>query len=335
MSRTSITRTSITAADIAHLASSVTATPSTPSAFAPIAPQIRVSPRIEERRQRGALSGGGEQGVGGTRPPLPPIWPPALLPESRETFLRDEAKLIINWKQVSNGGRKPTGAAGGKSDRILCCINIQRRINAKSGAVIMGASSADNNESNDDSSLEPSIIETAVDGGTDQEPPPFVIATPSIITGTNMPTAATSVAASAARRSSQTRTPTPTSFNAAKTKNSSNKERGSVLKSIDKLTASMDGGGGGGSGDQSMMSMLAMQMQQNAQSQFMQQQMFQQQFQMQMGQMTKEIKKGNNLTGKLVNAIAKKMSGKKRRKKVDSGDSSSSDGEDSHSSGDD
>jgi hypothetical protein len=127
----------------------------------------------------------------------------------------------------------------------------------------------------------------------------------------------------------------PTSFNAAKTKNSSNKERGSVLKSIDKLTASMDGGGGGGGGDQSMMSMLAMQMQQNAQSQFMQQQMFQQQFQMQMGQMTKEIKKGNNLTGKLVNAIAKKMSGKKRRKKVDSGDSSSSDGEDSHSSGDD
>jgi hypothetical protein len=255
--------------------------------------------------------------------------------ESRETFLRDEAKLIINWKKVSNGGRKPTGAAGGKSDRILRCINIQRRINAKSGAVIMGASSADNNESNDDSSLEPSIIETAVDGGTDQEPPPFVIATPSIITGTNMPTAATSVAASAARRSSQTRTPTPTSFNAAKTKNSSNKERGSVLKSIDKLTASMDGGGGGGGGDQSMMSMLAMQMQQNAQSQFMQQQMFQQQFQMQMGQMTKEIKKGNNLTGKLVNAIAKKMSGKKRRKKVDSGDSSSSDGEDSHSSGDD
>ncbi len=86
-----------------------------------------------------------------------------------------------------------------------------------------------------------------------------MIAIPSIITGTNMPTAATSVgasagataapvAASAARHSSQTRTPTPTSFSAAKTKKLSNKERGSVLKSIDKLTASLDGGDGGGGG---------------------------------------------------------------------------------------
>ena len=272
--------------------------------------------------------------------------------ESREAFLRDEAKLVANWKKISNGFKKPTGAAGGMSDRILRCINIQRRINAKAGAVIMGASSADN-ESNDESSIEPHNIETELvsifDGITNQEEPPTVIAAPSI-TGTNMPTAATSVgasaasaAASASRRSTQTRTPTPTIFSAAKTKNSSNKERGSVMKSIDKLTASLDGGdggGGGGGADQSMMSMLAMQMQQNAQSQFMQQQMFQQQFQMQMGQMTKEIKKGNNLTGKLVNAIAKKMSGKKRRKKVGSGNSnssssSSSDGEGNNSNGDD
>jgi len=148
--------------------------------------------------------------------------------ESREAFLRDEAKLVANWKKISNGFKKPTGAAGGKSDRILRCINIQRRINAKAGAVIMGASSADNESNDESSSIEPHNIETELvsifDGITDQEEPPTVIAAPSV-TGTNMPTAATSVgasaasaAASASRRSTQTRTPTPTIFSAAKTK---------------------------------------------------------------------------------------------------------------------
>lgn len=63
------------------------------------------------------------------------------------------------------------------------------------------------------------------------------------------------VATSAARPRLQSRTPNPI----AKTKNSSNKERGSVLKSIDKLTTSLDGDGGGSGADQPMMSILAMQ----------------------------------------------------------------------------
>ena len=65
-----VSRTAVSAADIAHMASSTATSPSTPAASASIAPRIRHSPRIEEIRQRGALSGGG-QFVGGQRPPLP------------------------------------------------------------------------------------------------------------------------------------------------------------------------------------------------------------------------------------------------------------------------
>ena len=51
-----------------------------------------------------------------------------------------------------------------------------------------------------------------------------------------------------------------------------------------------------------------------------------------MGQMTNAIKKGNNLTGKLVKAMTNSLKGKKR-KKVGS-DSSSSGDESGNSSGD-
>jgi hypothetical protein len=59
-----------------------------------------------------------------------------------------------------------------------------------------------------------------------------------------------------------------------KAKNSTNRERGSISKAMDRMAQSLESGGGGSESNM-MMLMLPMQMQQTAQQLSMQQQMFQ------------------------------------------------------------
>jgi hypothetical protein len=66
-----------------------------------------------------------------------------------------------------------------------------------------------------------------------------------------------------------------------KTKNSTNRERGSISKAMDRMAQSLESGGGGG-GESMMISMLSNQMQQTAQNMSMQQSHFHQQMQMQL-----------------------------------------------------
>jgi hypothetical protein len=96
-----------------------------------------------------------------------------------------------------------------------------------------------------------------------------------------------------------------------KTKNSTNRERGSISKAMHRMAESIEtGGGGGASGCNMMISMLSMQMQQQTQQFSMQQQMFQQQMQMQMAAMEKRAETSE----KYLRRIAKTIGHNKRKR---------------------
>jgi hypothetical protein len=99
-------------------------------------------------------------------------------------------------------------------------------------------------------------------------------------------------------------------------KNSTNSERGSISKAINKIAESVITGGASEASD--MMTMLSNQMNQQS----MQQQMFQQSLKMQMD----ELEKKGDMTNKYLRCIVQSISGGgcKRKKKRSKGSSSSS-----------
>ncbi len=121
VSRTAVSRTAVSSEDIACMASYSTATtpstPAAPAASASMAPLIRHSPRIEEIRRRGALSGGGQR-VGGQRPPLPPFRstvlppppPPPYYVDNNDDSQLDESQPLLSPEApvdvVVNTGRR-------------------------------------------------------------------------------------------------------------------------------------------------------------------------------------------------------------------------------------
>jgi len=104
-----------------------------------------------------------------------------------------------------------------------------------------------------------------------------------------------------------------------KTKNSTNRDRVSLSKSIQRVAESLETAGGGGESGM-MVSMLSMQMQQQAQQFSMQQQMFQQQMQMQIA----AIERRAEVNEKYLRRIAKAVS-KRKRGESDDDDGSSGD----------
>lgn len=97
-----------------------------------------------------------------------------------------------------------------------------------------------------------------------------------------------------------------------KTKNSTNRERGSIAKAMDRMAESIESGGGRDSGSSNMLiSMLSMQMQQQSREYSMQQQMFQQQMQMQMAAMERRAETSE----KYLRRIAKTIGQHNKRKR--------------------
>jgi hypothetical protein len=88
-----------------------------------------------------------------------------------DTFCRRE-DLGDNWiKKLCNRMQKPTGKPGEHRDRILCCIEIKRRImDAAKAAILVVALVESRHSCNDDSSIVSSIVadsgvNAAADGG--------------------------------------------------------------------------------------------------------------------------------------------------------------------------
>ena len=105
-------------------------------------------------------------------------------------------------------------------------------------------------------------------------------------------------------------------------KNSTNHDRVSLSKSIQRVAESLKMAGGGGESGM-MVSMLSMQMQQQAQQFSMQQQMFQQQMQMQMV----AIERRAEVNEKYLRRIATAVGNKRKRGESDEDDGSSGDDE--------
>ena len=110
-----------------------------------------------------------------------------------------------------------------------------------------------------------------------------------------------------------------------KTKNSTNRERGSISKAMDRMAESIESGGEGDSGSNMMISMLSMQMQQQTQQFSMQQQMFQQQMQMQMAAMEKRAETSEKYLRRIAKTIGRNK--RKRGGNDDEDDSSPDDDE--------
>jgi len=71
--------------------------------------------------------------------------------ESMETVLRRGEDLRDNWnRKLCNRMQKPTGKPGVNNDRIFRCIEIERRIQDKAAAAILGVDSAESAHSRDD-----------------------------------------------------------------------------------------------------------------------------------------------------------------------------------------
>ena len=100
-----------------------------------------------------------------------------------------------------------------------------------------------------------------------------------------------------------------------KTKNSTNREWGSISKAMDRMAQLLESGGGGG-GESMMISMLSNQMHQTAQNMSMQQSHFHQQMQMQLA----SIEKRAEMSKKYLRQIEKSLAKNKKRKKGGSDD---------------
>ncbi len=75
---------------------------------------------------------------------------------SNEKDLCRGENICDNWvKKLCNNFKKPTGWPGDNSDRIFCCLKIERQIQRKANAVILGATSAELDHDNNIGSREP------------------------------------------------------------------------------------------------------------------------------------------------------------------------------------
>jgi len=184
--------------------------------------------------------------------------------ESGEENLRSEDDLKKNWvRKLCNNMKKPTGRMGADAkDRINECIEIERRILEKSSSGILGRSDEDelnpsSPSSSDDkdgeykqpeSSEEEEEEEVRATATTFMQPPPLPTFSPMDVadyTDGNADTAdavTDAIANGAASRTSTgsgKRSKSRWTGKTNKTKNSTNRERGSVTKSIEKIASSI------------------------------------------------------------------------------------------------
>jgi len=265
--------------------------------------------------------------------------------------------------------KKPTGKPGDLLDRHFRCLAIERRIQDRANATILGIRSAESShksedgskESNDDDDDDGAVAAAGV-GGVGGPPADIHFNNPeneddvvddevaaannagemnaAVARGEdvardcrqslpllNRASSAVSAAASQGGGGSKSTAPrrSPSLFvvesggeGGQKTKNSSNRDRVSLSKSIQRVAESLETAGGGGESGM-MVSMLSMQMQQQAQQFSMQQQMFQQQMQMQMA----AIERRAEASEKYLCRIAKAVSNKRKRGESDGDDGSS------------
>jgi hypothetical protein len=302
--------------------------------------------------------------------------------ESGESELRTEIDLKRNWlRKLCNNYKKPTGATGGIEDRVNRCIEIDRRIQRSTNSGLLGASSGEDDagaflNSDSSSSEESSVQEESQDPDDfvveeeeeDEEQDPTAAfpvarisvnqnttnAAPNVESDTN--TAGCIHARGPAASGSTPRRKSPTTSknsvssgkSGGKTKNSSNKERGSVLKTMDRIASSFEHGVGDGAESAAqfgMMMMMQQQSQANMQAQMQQQQQWQQfqtmqqmqlqQFQQSMQNQIAAMDRRANKTDKILRRLVRDRRSKKKQRHHDrDSDVRSSGGESSESSSD-
>ena len=270
--------------------------------------------------------------------------------------------------------KKPTGKPGDLRDRHFRCLGIERRIQDRANAAILGVDSAesshrddDGTKSSDDDDDDGAVAAAGVGvvggppadihfspihpenegGDVDEEVAAAnnagemnaavargedaARARPQSMPLLNRAGSAVSAAVSRGGSGSKFTAPrrSPSSFvvesrggGGGKTKNSTNRDRVSLSKSIQRVAESLETAGGGGESGM-MVSMLSMQMQQQAQQFSMQQQMFQQQMQMQMA----AIERRAEVNEKYLRRIATAVGNKRKRGESDDDDGSSGDDE--------
>ncbi len=281
---------------------------------------------------------------------------------------------------MCNNYKKPTGATGGIEDRVNCCIEIDCRIQHSTNSGLLGASSGEDDAGaflNSDSSCseESSVQEDSQDPDDfvveeedeDEEQDPTAAfpvariavnqnttnAAPNVESDTN--TAGCIHARGPAASGSTPRRKSPTTSknsvssgkSGGKTKNSSNKEQGSVLKTMDRIASSFEHGVGDGAESAAqfgMMMMMQQQSQANMQAQMQQQQwqQFQTMQQMQLQQIQQSMQnqiaamdRRANKTDKILRRLVKESRSKKKQRHHDrDSDARSSGGESSESSSD-
>ncbi len=184
--------------------------------------------------------------------------------ESGEENLRSEDDLKKNWvRKLCNNMKKPTGRMGADvKDRINRCIEIERRILDKSSSGILGGSDEDelnpsSPSSSDNEDGEYKQPESSEEEEEEEErptettftPPPPVPALPLMDVTDHADVNADAVdavtdaisngAASRTSTGSGKRSKSRWTGKSYKTKNSTNRERGSVTKSIEKIASSI------------------------------------------------------------------------------------------------
>jgi hypothetical protein len=300
--------------------------------------------------------------------------------ESNEPVLRRGEDVRDNWvKKLCKNMKKPTGTPGDLRDRHFRCLRIERRIQDRVNAAILGVDSAESSHRDDDGTkssddddddgaaevgvvgitpedIQFSPIRPENEGGdVDEEVAAAnnagemnaavargedaARARPSRASSAVSAAASSAFSASASQGGRNSTAPrrSPSSFvvesgggGGEKTKNSTNRDRVSLSKSIQRVAESLETAGGGGGESGMMVSMLSMQMQQQAQQFSMQQQMFQQQMQMQMAAIERRAEVNERraeVNEKYLRRIAKAVGSKRKRGDSDEDDGSSGDDE--------
>jgi hypothetical protein len=284
--------------------------------------------------------------------------------QTGEAVLRRGEDVRENWvKKLCKNMKKPTGKPGDLLDRHFRCLAIERRIQDRANAAILGVRSAESSHRSDDGSKESydddddvGAVAAAGVGSVGGPPADIHFDNPGIeddlvndevaaasnagelnaavargedaardrpqsLPLLNRASSAASAAASqrgGSSRSSAAPRRSPSSFvtesggeGGQKSKNSTNRDRVSLSKSIQRVADSLETAGGGGESGM-MVSMMSMQMQ-NMQQQFsMQQQMFQQHLQMQMAAIERRAETSERYLRRIAKAVGDRNNKRKR-----------------------
>jgi hypothetical protein len=258
-----------------------------------------------------------------------------------EATLRRGEDLWDIWnRKLCIRMQKPMGKPGVASDCIFQCMAIERCIQDEANVAILGADSAESGHScnNGDSALLDVVANDAFDdvgddgdedddevvtvNAVDENAAAVAMASPcpqSLLAFIGGGVGASSVDSTLASRGgddSQNKYASTTKEESniivqhqqrggggEKTKNSTNREWGSILKAMDRVAESIKSRGGGGSGSNMMILMLSMQMQQQMQQFSMHQQMFQQQIQIQIAAMEKRAETSEKYLHRIATTI--------------------------------